>query len=66
MSTGNGQRATDFRHAGKYKMENLKYYLRDFSEQVSWDHCCDTRMQIYDELRRLQNTYELKQDLQDS
>ena len=47
------------------KMDNLKYYLRDFSSQVSWDHCCDTRMQIYDELRRLQYTYELKQGLQE-
>lgn len=47
------------------KMDNLKYYLRDFSSKVSWDHCRDTRMEFYDELRRLQYTYELKQGLQE-
>ena len=47
------------------KMDNLKYYLRDFAAHVSWDHCCDTKMQIYDELRRLQYTNELKQRLQE-
>lgn len=48
-----------------HKMDNLKYYLRDFASHVSWEHCCDTRTQIYDELRRLQYTYELKQGLQE-
>ena len=47
------------------QMDNLKYYLRDFAAHVSWDHCCDTKMQIYDELRRLQYTNELKQRLQE-
>lgn len=48
-----------------HKMENLKYYLRDFASHVSWDHCSDTRMEIYDELRRLQYTYELNQGLKE-